>query len=408
MELAIEQVQANTGLFVMPIDVRVTTTSGTFDFVVENSLAVQQYSLPITGDILEVELDPDNWILNLFDPVIENPSFHRGILLVNGTRFEDHAYMLGIAYEDSIFTGYQPFTFWDVFPEPEGGYQDELPPPIGHGAVPADVLAQFSALIWAGNYMFGDLARWTETPVLPYLEAGGNVLLMTRGSASYLAGELTDFLGVTWAETSVFPGNCLAVAPGFVDIPFIGNQTGTSVFWPDVDPPGTLLFKATSGFGGGERGLGVHAQAPGGGAYRPDGAQLAHLAGRPYNMNHAALRQNVDTVLTEYFHEPYTPTALPADATPVVARLGQNHPNPFNPQTTLPFFLPTAARIELSLYDVAGRLVRTLFAGERPVGDQSLAWDGSDGQDRPCASGVYLARLRTPWATCERRLVLLR
>nr|MEE4267600.1 S8 family serine peptidase [Candidatus Krumholzibacteria bacterium] len=85
-----------------------------------------------------------------------------------------------------------------------------------------------------------------------------------------------------------------------------------------------------------------------------------------------------------------TPDQLP---TASVARL-TNHPNPFNPRTVVHFANPREGRVQLCLYDLKGRLVRTLVDGPTPAGEQGALWDGQDDGGRPLPSGTYLARAR--------------
>lgn len=69
-------------------------------------------------------------------------------------------------------------------------------------------------------------------------------------------------------------------------------------------------------------------------------------------------------------------------------------PNPFNPHTTIRYDLPEAMRVNLHIYDIAGRLVRTLVAGELVgPGRQEMAWRGCDDTGRQVAAGVYFYRL---------------
>lgn len=84
----------------------------------------------------------------------------------------------------------------------------------------------------------------------------------------------------------------------------------------------------------------------------------------------------------------------PAPAAPRMS-LHQNYPNPFNPGTTIRYTLPRAERVQLRVYDVHGRLVRTLRDGSEPAGDRRVEWDGRDRSGQPVASGVYLYRLTT-------------
>jgi len=69
------------------------------------------------------------------------------------------------------------------------------------------------------------------------------------------------------------------------------------------------------------------------------------------------------------------------------------HPNPFNPQTTIAFELPRAMEVSLDIFDLQGRLVRSLL-DESPfaTGGHKQVWDGRDGEGRATASGVYFYR----------------
>jgi hypothetical protein len=68
-------------------------------------------------------------------------------------------------------------------------------------------------------------------------------------------------------------------------------------------------------------------------------------------------------------------------------------PNPTPRSTSLTFTLARPGAIELAIYSVTGRLVRTLAQGERAAGEYSLTWEGDDDARRPVAPGVYYARL---------------
>jgi hypothetical protein len=87
--------------------------------------------------------------------------------------------------------------------------------------------------------------------------------------------------------------------------------------------------------------------------------------------------------------------------------LAQNHPNPFNPTTTIAFDLPVRTSVRLVIYDVSGRLIRTLVDDEMSPGQQSVRWDGRDAAGRKAASGVYFYRLETPAFNQSRKMILL-
>jgi hypothetical protein len=408
--VTISQEQTFAGVFTMPIVLRVETDTGTVDLMVENSQLVEDFVLTVPGTVDGIQLDPDHWILRQVRTTVTNPSFDQGILLVNGVDWATYDPEIHDAYSDSTFWGDNPITFWDCFGEPHNGYPASLPEPIGHGAVPASVIGDHSTVIWVGNNYNGDLGKWAETPIQSYLEVGGNVLLMTRRSQSFLEGNLTNYLGVTWAEEGTL-GNCVAVAPGLVNIPFIGSQSFNDVYLTGVGSESTLLFTDTAGFSG-VRGTGVWASPVGGGTHRETGGQFVHLAGRPYRMNHDALRQNVEYILENYLGEPYSPLSpVPGgEAVPgATAVLGQNFPNPFNPSTTINFSLAAAGPVQLRVYDLSGRLVRTLVdEGKLAAGDHEAVWDGQDERGRAVSAGVYFYNLETEGYSQTRRMTMVK
>ncbi|HEY3294128.1 MAG TPA: T9SS type A sorting domain-containing protein [bacterium] len=79
------------------------------------------------------------------------------------------------------------------------------------------------------------------------------------------------------------------------------------------------------------------------------------------------------------------------------------YPNPFNPSTTLSFTLPVAAHVELQVYDVAGRLVRTLASSTFDAGRHTLSFDGAE-----LPSGLYFSRLTTSNRVMTQKLLLLK
>jgi len=69
-------------------------------------------------------------------------------------------------------------------------------------------------------------------------------------------------------------------------------------------------------------------------------------------------------------------------------------PNPMRSATHLAFQLPRPSRVALEVFDVTGRQVRSLLAGDLPAGFHRLVWDGRDGEGRPVSSGRYFVRIR--------------
>ena len=74
-------------------------------------------------------------------------------------------------------------------------------------------------------------------------------------------------------------------------------------------------------------------------------------------------------------------------------RLEQNHPNPFNPATTIRYRLPAAGRARLAVYDVAGRELTVLLDGAQDAGAHQVTWRGEDRSGRAVGAGVYFVRI---------------
>lgn len=95
--------------------------------------------------------------------------------------------------------------------------------------------------------------------------------------------------------------------------------------------------------------------------------------------------------------------------TPVLPlTLHQNHPNPFNPTTTISFYLPGRCRVRLEVFDISGRSMATLIDDSVDKGPQSAVWTGNDRNGNTAASGVYFYRLSAGRETISKKMVLLR
>lgn len=88
--------------------------------------------------------------------------------------------------------------------------------------------------------------------------------------------------------------------------------------------------------------------------------------------------------------------------------LYQNFPNPFHPTTTVSFFLPREGPINLTIYDVKGRRIRTLKDEALGRGITSIEWDGKDDRGASVSSGIYLCRLKTGNRVLTKKMVLIR
>jgi subtilisin-like proprotein convertase family protein len=100
--------------------------------------------------------------------------------------------------------------------------------------------------------------------------------------------------------------------------------------------------------------------------------------------------------------------STPVGDLPVVFKAYANYPNPFNPRTTIRFDLPRTLDVSLRVYDVSGRLVRTLVDEVMPAASHDVAWDGLDDGGRHVASGVYYYRLTAGENTTTQKMMLVK
>ncbi|MCD6249466.1 MAG: VCBS repeat-containing protein [candidate division Zixibacteria bacterium] len=96
------------------------------------------------------------------------------------------------------------------------------------------------------------------------------------------------------------------------------------------------------------------------------------------------------------------------DILPDSCRLAQNFPNPFNPETTIEFYLPTTASVAITIHNVLGQLIKTLVHGSLPAGTHMVDWDATDLNDRPVASGIYFYRMEMGEFSSTRKMALVR
>ena len=102
-------------------------------------------------------------------------------------------------------------------------------------------------------------------------------------------------------------------------------------------------------------------------------------------------------------------TVVSDNVLPKTFALGQNYPNPFNPTTTISYDVPAGGgHVTLRIYDVAGRLVRTLVDGAGTAGRKTASWDGGSDSGHKVATGVYFYRMTAPGFEQTRKMVLMK
>jgi len=401
VDLKIHQNQINH-LFWMPLDIRITSADAETSFVVWDSLKTQQFSFTVDFEPTSLELDPDNWVLKKIEQPFVDPSFDKTFLLVNGIAFDVYGDEIYDAYQNMSFLSELKFDFWDCMDAPAKPYPAILPDPLGHGLIPDTFLGRYENIIWFANNYRGDLNIWSETSIQQYLNAGGNLILVTRYARDFLTLEMKQNLGVKWVG---YPGNtinnCISTHPGLIDMGIPGGQSATAVFETSLtSTDAILLFKETSSFAE-EMGLGVWYKPVNGGIYNQNGGQIVLINGRPYRYNSADFSYNILYILTEFFG-----AKLDIDGKPGTGissyKLFQNYPNPFNPKTIISWQLAVGSDVEVSVYNLLGQKIVTLISERQKSGNHQIEWDAGG-----FASGLYFYRLKTDRGFIKTKKLLL-
>lgn len=120
-------------------------------------------------------------------------------------------------------------------------------------------------------------------------------------------------------------------------------------------------------------------------------------------------RVNLMSNIMDYFGRPPDGSGTGIGDAVVRDELSAAHPNPFNPLTKISYGVKEAGRVTVAVYNVAGRVVRTLLDVEVAAGTAGfVVWDGTDDAGQRCGSGVYFYRIAAPGFAESRKMVLLK
>ena len=121
----------------------------------------------------------------------------------------------------------------------------------------------------------------------------------------------------------------------------------------------------------------------------------------------------LDPIAYIMLHDPELARALGLVSYPAQTRLLPNYPNPFNPETWIPYGLSQDADVQIHIFDMRGRLIRQFDLGVRQAGSyhdltRALHWDGRDLWGEPVASGIYVVTFRAGEFSTTRKLAIVR
>ncbi|HGY57324.1 MAG TPA: T9SS type A sorting domain-containing protein [Caldithrix abyssi] len=283
-------------------------------------------------------------------------------------------------------------------------------------------LSDYDAVIW----LLGDESTHDETfsdreqaLVRAYLEAGGN--LMVSGSEIAWDLDTDNSSSGSTVEDETFLHNYLK-ADYAADDAGIYSVSGSEggifqglEFTYGSQPYTEDYPDALNAYGGSQaaliyKGSGKIAAVQYEGTFGQSSAagKLVYLAFPFETIDSAENRVKVMGRIASFF---FDATAIDGAENPSVAgrfALLPNYPNPFNPSTTIRFSLPQAGRVRLAVFDIRGRLIKTLKEGFLNAGSHRVQWDGRNNAGVSAASGMYVYRLQFDNRMLHGKMLLLR
>jgi hypothetical protein len=214
------------------------------------------------------------------------------------------------------------------------------------------------------------------------------------GDVSYTSGNgvATDPLG-----NIVVAG----MLPGTVDFgggPIVGNG---AVFVAKFNPSGGHLWSES--YGGGYSAIAGDVAVSSTGRVAVTGRFFDSI---DFGGGDVVSADSSDAFIAKFTDDSYVPVPIRPVETPGVT-LGENHPNPFNPVTTIEYSVDRRAAVVIGIYDSRGTLVARLDDGVREAGNHRVRWDGRNTGGQRVASGMYFYRLEGTGVPA-RKMVLLK
>jgi hypothetical protein len=224
---------------------------------------------------------------------------------------------------------------------------------------------------------------------------GGDVYLIKTDSSgdslwtNTFGGGNTD-CGLSVQQTTddgyIIAGWTKSFGEGFEDMYLIKTDSSGDTLW-------------TNTFGGDDSESGASVQQTTGGGYIVAGYTESYGAGE---QDVYLIKTGIETGIEK--HDRRSKRNVPN----YKMLLKQNLPNPFNPETTIPYSLDEESRISLRIYSISGKLVKTLEDQTKQPGDYSVTWRGKNESGQPVSSGIYVYRLEVGNSVETRRMLLLK
>jgi len=325
---------------------------------------------------------------------------------------KDDSTEAGVPLEIFIVTAHASLAGMFVASEPDTGYSvDNLAPGVTTGFAGAETASPHGlALTWTRNSA-SDLWKYD-------VYRGGDALFVPDESNRIGTTDGTYLFDAGWVKAYQYFYKLVAVDRH-------GNKSPTALVRPEDINVGTRLQNFAASLAGSvaeiswtlsevdERAAFRVLRAVAGGEFAELSSARIVRDGVSYTFKDETLdpgttyRYRVDIVEEAGRRTLFETDAISTPAMPLT--LHQNHPNPFNPSTTIGYYLPVDAAVTLEVYDSSGRLVSRLLDGaKQEKGTHSIEWRGLDAQGRSVSSGVYFYRLQSGKDILSRKMILLR
>jgi len=104
----------------------------------------------------------------------------------------------------------------------------------------------------------------------------------------------------------------------------------------------------------------------------------------------------------------HAPLFISAAHVPVATTMEKAYPNPFNPQTHIAYQIDNETDVTISVFDMLGRQVKSLYTGHQAEGAYNVYWNGTDESGRQAASGSYIIKMQTDHITQSQKVMLMK
>ena len=99
---------------------------------------------------------------------------------------------------------------------------------------------------------------------------------------------------------------------------------------------------------------------------------------------------------------------LASDVNPSQFKVGQNYPNPFNPLTAIDYSIPKDGLVDITVYDMKGRVVKNLINRYESSGYKTVEWNGTNSNGSPVSAGMYIYSIKFGSNIRNNKMVLLK